>query len=161
MSPKLLWAPWRKVYVGGERVEGCVFCHAAANRDDPASLVVHTGEQVMVIMNRYPYTSGHLMITPLRHVGGMEELTEGESRELWTLAVKSKAALDGVLAPDGYNLGLNLGEAAGAGITDHLHLHVVPRWKGDSNFMPVLGDVRVMPVHMEEIFAELKRGFSR
>jgi len=146
-----LWAPWRSLYVGAAREPGCIFCLAGKEEENPERLVVGSSDSTLLVMNRYPYATGHVMVTPRRHVGVMEELTGEEVMELWRLAVKAKGALTSLYNPDGFNLGFNLGEAAGAGITDHLHLHVVPRWRGDTNFMPVLADVRVMPQHLEEI----------
>jgi ATP adenylyltransferase len=157
---KNLWAPWRSQYVGGEREDGCVFCRAYEERDDPERLVVGAGQGAFIVLNKFPYTTGHLMIVPTRHVGALEELKPGEVSELWRLLKEAKRALGAIYSPDGYNVGLNLGEAAGAGITDHLHLHVVPRWTGDTNFMPVFADVRMMPQHMEEVRAALTAEIS-
>lgn len=159
MENRNLWAPWRSMYVGGPKEPGCVFCLAAANPDDPERLVVAQGEKTIVLLNRFPYSTGHAMVTPRRHTGIMEELSPEEMTEIWSLALRTKAALTKLYNPDGFNLGINLGQAAGAGITEHLHLHIVPRWVGDSNFMPVLSDVRVMPHHLldvrEKLLAEL------
>ena len=145
-----LWAPWRLEYVGSADEErGCVFC-LAAEGDDEERLVVHRGEQAFVLLNKFPYSSGHLMIAPLRHGIGFEELSGDEVLETHALAAAAVAALRAVYRPDGFNLGWNLGRVAGAGIVDHVHLHVVPRWSGDTNFMPVLADVKVMPEHLLE-----------
>lgn len=150
-----LWAPWRIEYVRGPKGVGCVFCEALAAGADPEHLVLHRGESVFVILNRYPYTAGHLMVVPNRHVAGMEELGGQEAAELWELAVRARSALEKAFRPEGYNVGLNLGQAAGAGVKDHLHLHVVPRWVGDTNFMPVLGGVHVISQHLSEIYHSL------
>jgi ATP adenylyltransferase len=148
-----LWAPWRLEFVkaasGGDPL-ACVFCEAPAAGDDEASLIVHRGRTCLVLLNLYPYANGHLLITPYRHVAAPGELTAEERAELWELLDDALGALDRSLRPHGCNVGLNLGRAAGAGIEGHLHLHVVPRWSGDVNFMPVLADVRVMPQHLEE-----------
>jgi len=145
-----IWAPWRLEYiVGADEEDGCIFCRAATAADEDA-LVVHRGVAALVLLNKFPYTSGHLMVAPLRHVGDLLELTDDEALEMHRLAGQGVAALAETFAPQGYNLGWNLGRIAGAGITDHIHLHVVPRWAGDTNFMPVLADVRVMPEHLAE-----------
>jgi ATP adenylyltransferase len=145
-----LWAPWRLEYI--ERADeeaGCVFCDAAAG-DDEERLVVHRGAQAFALLNKFPYASGHLMIAPFRHVGELADLTDEEVLEVHRLAERGLAALAEVYGPKGYNLGWNLGRIAGAGIVDHVHLHVVPRWAGDTNFMPVLADVKVLPEHLQE-----------
>ncbi len=151
-----IWAPWRSEYVGGEKVDGCVFCNAIEGDDDEKNLILLRGEKVVAMMNRYPYTTAHLMIIPNRHVGNIEELTPEEFSGMWSLLIRAKEAIDGVYSPDGYNVGFNLGEAAGAGIAEHIHLHVVPRWQGDTNFMTALADVRVQPLHMMKTYAALK-----
>jgi ATP adenylyltransferase len=147
---KQLWAPWRLEYVAAaDEQEGCIFCLAEAG-DDEEWLVVHRGERAFVLLNKFPYASGHLMIAPKRHVGELGELDDGEALELHRLAVQGLAALAETFGPQGYNLGWNLGRIAGAGIVDHVHLHVVPRWAGDTNFMPVLADVKVLPEALVE-----------
>lgn len=154
-----LWAPWRLEYVGAaERAPGCVFC-AKQEADDETGLVVHRGETCFVVLNKYPYTSGHLMVAPFRHVAAPGDLDTAERAELWELLDRSLAALAKAFAPHGYNAGLNLGRAAGAGIEDHLHLHVVPRWTGDTNFMPILADVRVMPQHLGDTWRALREAW--
>ena len=149
-----LWAPWRVSYVTGARPEGCVFCNHLTQSDEDA-LIVHRGERTYVVLNLYPFGSGHLMIVPMRHVATPGELDAGERAEVWELLDQSLVAIEGALGAQGHNVGFNLGAAAGAGITDHLHLHVVPRWSGDYNFMPVLADVRVMPQYLAETRAAL------
>ncbi len=156
---KSLWAPWRVQYILGEKGPGCVLCDAPAASDDRARLVLHRGGLGFVILNRYPYNSGHLMAVPYRHVGRLEELTREESAEIMALAGLCVRALTTAMAPDGYNIGMNLGGAAGAGIDDHLHIHIVPRWRGDTNFMPVLGDVKVLPEHLESTYDRLAAAF--
>ena len=147
---KPLWAPWRLEYVGsaGEQ-EGCFFCAALEGADDDG-LVVHRGERAFVLLNRFPYSSGHLMVAPVRHTGDFAGLADEEAIELHRLAAQAQTALADTYAPDGFNLGWNLGRVAGAGVLDHVHLHVVPRWSGDTNFMPVLADVKVLPEHLAE-----------
>ena len=145
---KQLWAPWRLEYIKqADEQPGCVFCDAAAG-DDEERLIVHRGELAFVLLNKYPYASGHLMVAAYRHVGDLAELTDDEALEIHRLAVQGVAALREVYGPEGHNLGWNLGRVAGAGIEDHVHLHVVPRWNGDTSFMPVLGDVKVLPEHL-------------
>ena len=128
---------------------GCVFCDAVAATDDIKALIVHRGESAFVILNKFPYNNGHLMVVPYLHTATLNDLTDAATAELLTLAKAAQRALDKAMHPEGYNLGMNLGTAAGAGIADHLHLHIVPRWNGDTNFMPVLTDVKVMPDSLE------------
>jgi ATP adenylyltransferase len=145
-----LWAPWRLEYIrSADEQPGCVFCRAAAS-DDETGLVVHRGERAFVVLNKYPYASGHLMVAPYRHVGELGGLSDEEALELHRLASTAVAVLAQTMQPQGYNLGWNLGRIAGAGVVDHVHEHVVPRWAGDTNFMPVLADVKVMPEHLDE-----------
>jgi ATP adenylyltransferase len=145
-----LWAPWRLEYVqSADEQEGCVFCRAAEG-DDEEQLVVHRGERAFVLLNTFPYASGHLMVAPYRHGTGFAELDDAEALEVHQLASQGLAALGSVYGPEGYNLGWNIGRVAGAGIPGHAHLHVVPRWAGDTSFMPVLADVRVLPEHLVE-----------
>ena len=150
---KQLWAPWRLEYiVQADDETGCIFCRAAT-LDDDEGLVVSRGSSAFVLLNKFPYSSGHLMVASYRHVGEFAELTDEEALEVHRLAERGMAALSEVYGPQGYNLGWNLGRIAGAGIVDHVHLHVVPRWAGDTNFMPVFADVRVLP----EALAETRR----
>jgi ATP adenylyltransferase len=149
-----LWAPWRMTYIGDPRSDGCVFC-AQAGKSDEEALIVHRGERCYAVLNLYPYGSGHLMIVPFRHVAAPGDLDADERMEIWDLQVQALQALESALGAQGYNVGFNLGKAAGAGIEDHLHMHVVPRWIGDTNFMPVLADVRVMPQALSETRAAL------
>lgn len=148
-----LYAPWRMAYIEQPQKAlsetGCVFCDAAASTNDVASLIVHRGESAFVILNKFPYNNGHLMVVPYQHTAALTDLADAATLELLTLAKAAQAALGQAMHPEGYNLGMNLGGAAGAGIADHLHLHVVPRWNGDTNFMPVLTDVKVMPDTLE------------
>jgi ATP adenylyltransferase len=137
-----------------------VFCSALEAKADRENLVLVRGDRVFVIMNRYPYTAGHLMVVPNRHIGQPDDLEVAESAELWDLMIRAKGALDAALHPHGYNVGLNLGKAAGAGIGDHLHLHVVPRWTGDTNFLPALGDVRVISQYLTDTYDSLSECLS-
>ena len=153
---KRLWAPWRLEYVQhADEQDGCFLCAAAASDDDAAHLVVHRGERAFVVLNKFPYASGHLMVAPMRHVGDFAELDDDEALEVHRLTGQGLGALAETYGPQGFNLGWNLGRIAGAGVTDHVHLHVVPRWAGDTNFMPVLADVKVLPEHLVESRAKL------
>ena len=158
---KQLWAPWRLEYIQqADETPGCVFCtEAAGDLAEAGSLLVHRGNAVLVVANKFPYSSGHLLVAPVRHVATLGELTADEAAEIHTLSVAALAALDATYAPDGYNLGWNLGRVAGAGIADHVHLHVVPRWSGDTNFMPVLADVKVLPEHLVATRDRLRRAW--
>jgi ATP adenylyltransferase len=143
-----LWAPWRLDYVQAPRADQCVFC-LGDPLDDPARLVLHRGEHCFIIMNRYPYSNGHLMVAPFRHLADLGLLTAGEAAELHRLTVLCRDLLNSAFRPQGFNIGINLGAAGGAGITEHMHQHIVPRWIGDTNFMPVFADVRVIPQHLD------------
>jgi ATP adenylyltransferase len=150
---KQLWAPWRLEYIqSADEETRCIFCRAA-DVDDDEGLVVKRGDLAFVLLNRFPYASGHLMIAPYRHEGEFGELTSEEAVEVHRLASAGLGALAETMRPQGFNLGWNLGRIAGAGVVDHVHLHVVPRWAGDTNFMPVLADVKVLP----EALADTRR----
>jgi ATP adenylyltransferase len=152
---KQLWAPWRLEYVqSADEQPGCVFC-LAHDGEDEERLVVRRGERALVLLNKFPYSTGHLMVAPARHVGELGALEDAEALEVHRLATEALEALGRTLGPDGYNLGWNLGRVAGAGVVDHVHLHVVPRWAGDTNFMPVLADVKVLPEHLDATRAKL------
>ena len=141
--PKPLWAPWRLEYIEqADELDRCIFC------EPEEELLVHRGEHALVVLNKYPYSSGHLLIAPHRHLGDFGLLSDDEALEVHRLGAQGLAALQTVYGPEGFNLGWNLGRIAGAGIVDHVHVHVVPRWAGDTNFMPVLGDVKVIPEHL-------------
>ena len=159
---KHLWAPWRMAYVSStpqETGEGCFLCAAAGGSDD-ASLVVDRGDLAFVLMNRYPYTSGHLMVVPIRHSAGVLALTPEEGEAMFAATQRAVRALTEMMHPDGFNIGINQGSAAGAS-AEHVHVHVVPRWAGDTNFMPVLGDVKVLPQALETTAAHLREAFAR
>ena len=153
---KVLWAPWRIQYITGEKEEGCIFCKKPKERNDKKNLILYTGETSFIIMNRYPYSNGHLMTVPYRHISNLSDLTQEERLELMNLTVKCTDILQAI-RPDGFNIGMNLGRAGGAGIDDHLHYHIVPRWNGDSNFMSVIADVRVMPEYLEQTYETLSK----
>ena len=142
---KRLWAPWRIQYIKGPPPEGCIFCVLPREGRDREHRIVYQGQRVFVILNTFPYNSGHLMIVPHRHVADLGALEDGEALELVHLTTAAMDAIRDTYGAEGFNVGLNLGRAAGAGIVDHVHLHVVPRWVGDTNFMPVLGETKVLP----------------
>lgn len=141
-----LWSPWRMKYVtDADNPDGCVFCTAPAQADDLANLIVHRGKDCFAILNRYPYTSGHLMVVPFAHVSSIELLTPEVRAELFEMVNHAIGVLREVYHPDGFNVGINMGEAAGAGIAEHAHVHIVPRWAGDTSFMSTVGETRVIP----------------
>ncbi|PYQ13968.1 MAG: HIT family hydrolase [Acidobacteria bacterium] len=158
----VLWAPWRRKYVtAGARPPGCVLCRALEQADRPESLVVHVGPRDFVVMNLYPYNAGHVMIAPHRHVATLNDATPEELSEMMALSRRLEQAFREAYQPDGINLGMNLGQAAGAGVADHIHLHVVPRWIADTNFMGVVGRTRVIPEDPQEAAARLRPYFAR
>ncbi|HET8743785.1 MAG TPA: HIT domain-containing protein [Gaiella sp.] len=157
-----IWAPWRLEYIGEAGTQdGCVFClEAAGELGDSESLAVHRGTGAFVLLNKYPYSSGHLMVAPLRHVGELGELEPVEAAEIHALTTRSIDALRSVYGPDAFNVGWNLGQVAGGSIAGHLHEHVVPRWSGDTNFMPVLADIKVVPEHLLATRDRLREAWS-
>jgi ATP adenylyltransferase len=156
-----LWTPWRYQYVTNAFDDSvCVFCSAHQSADDGATLVVHRGAHNFVILNRFPYTSGHLMVVPYRHVATLIDLSDDALMEMSQLARRAEKHLRAVYHPDGLNLGMNIGKSAGAGIAGHLHLHVLPRWTGDTNFMTVVGETRVVPEALETAWRKLRAAFA-
>ena len=145
---KQLWAPWRLQYILEGNPEGCIFCTKPSEDKDKENLILFRGRHVFTIMNLFPYNNGHLMIVPYQHAEALEELPAGVLHELMDITRMSQGILRQVFAAQGFNIGINLGKAAGAGIDEHLHIHIVPRWMGDSNFMPVLADIKVLPQHI-------------
>jgi len=156
---KHIWAPWRMEYIQIKKPEGCILCEAAEQNSDVVNYILYRGGKNFVIMNRYPYNPGHLMIVPYRHIASLEELTDGELHEHFDIVSRSIKVLRQIFSPDGLNLGVNIGKVAGAGMEDHVHTHVVPRWQGDTNFMPVIADVRVVPEALAETYQKLKGKF--
>jgi ATP adenylyltransferase len=144
----------------GTGKQGCIFCEAALGIADEQNLVVYRGALCFIILNRYPYTSGHLMIAPYEHVSRLAQAAESATQEMMRLAREAEQVLEAAYHPEGLNLGMNLGEAAGAGIEQHIHLHVLPRWKGDANFMSTVGHTRIIPEALEETYAKLKQKFG-
>ncbi len=156
MNYSNLWAPWRIDYILSEKEGGCIFCKKPSENSDEKNLILYRGEHSFLIFNRYPYNSGHLMAVPYRHISNFEDLTEQESLDLNFLIKLSVKLLKENMSPHGFNIGLNLGKAGGAGIDEHLHYHIVPRWIGDTNFMPVFADTRVVPQLLVETYKNLK-----
>ncbi len=158
---KHLWAPWRIEYIRAPKDQGCFFCEYWADPgSDEANLVLARGEGCFAVMNKYPYNGGHMMVAPSAHVARLAELEEGVLVGMMRMVQVAEKVLGDVLRPQGFNVGFNLGRPAGAGVEDHLHLHVVPRWEGDTNFMPVLDDTRVVPVALAELWALLAPAFG-
>jgi ATP adenylyltransferase len=156
-----LWTPWRYRYIADpHKDDGCIFCDAVAAGDDEKMLIVLRGEKSYIILNAFPYTSGHLMVVPYVHVADLALVEQETLTEMMVLAQRAKLALEHTYHPDGYNLGMNLGRAAGAGVTGHLHLHVLPRWSGDANFMTVVGETRVEPEALSTTYEKLKKAFD-
>jgi len=156
---KQIWAPWRIEYIQMQKPEGCILCDKPKQKDDVANYILYRGDNNFVMMNSYPYNPGHLMIAPYRHVAHLEELTDGERHEHFDMVSRNIKLLKEVFSPAGFNIGMNIGRVAGAGIDDHIHTHIVPRWQGDTNFMPVIADVRVMPEALAETYDKLKGKF--
>jgi ATP adenylyltransferase len=155
-----LWSPWRMSYINqSERKEQCVFCAAQEGPASPENLVVARGRQAFVILNRYPYTSGHLMVVPNPHLPSLEFLDPDVRAEMMELVSQAVQVLREVYKPQGFNIGINIGAAAGAGIADHIHMHIVPRWSGDTNFMSSLGQTRVLPENLEDTYLRVQQAW--
>ena len=154
---KTVWAPWRIEYVTSEKEDGCIFCKALEENDE---LTLYKGESMMVMMNKFPYINGHLLVAPRRHVSSLQDLSKSDMGELLKTVDRSIEILKQVMNPDGFNVGLNLGKVAGAGVEEHLHFHIVPRWFGDTNALTVFADVRVIPEHILATYNNLKPYFT-
>jgi len=150
-----LWAPWRMAYIGGPRSAGCLLCDLPRETHDRENLILHRGPRTYVVMNRYPYNNGHLMIVPYQHCAELGQFSADVSVELIEECDRATRVLRRLFDAEGFNVGINLGKAAGAGIAEHVHMHVVPRWVGDTNFMPVLADTKVMPDYLEATYEKL------
>jgi ATP adenylyltransferase len=155
-----LWAPWREKFILCEKEPGCFLCRTSREKQDRRNLILYRGEKCFVILNRYPYNNGHVMIAPYRHLGRLEGLKPDELTELMTVAQLCVRALKSGLKPQGINLGMNLGKVSGAGVADHIHLHLVPRWQGDTNFMPIFAQTKVVSVGLADTYRLLKREFK-
>jgi ATP adenylyltransferase len=157
---KHLWSPWRLEYLKAPQADGCIFCHAAESSDDQENLVLLRDGRAYLILNRFPYNNGHFMVVPYAHVPSLEDLEAPTLTEMMLLLNRGLAALRETMQPDGFNVGVNLGQVAGAGVADHVHIHAVPRWLGDTNFMPVVGDMRVVPQTWTETYDELRAALA-
>jgi ATP adenylyltransferase len=156
-----LWTPWRYAYVSGtEKSAGCVFCEAVKEKDDGKVLIVYRGEHCFVILNAYPYTPGHVMVVPYTHVDELRKLSREEAGEMIVLSQRMETVLRELYHPDGINLGMNIGKAAGAGIAGHIHMHVLPRWVADANFMSVVGETRVLPETLDMTWERMRKALS-
>ena len=153
---KQIWAPWRAEYIHGQKLSHCIFC-----KDDKNELVLYRGDLAAVMMNKFPYNNGHLLVYPWRHTSSLENMDKEETLELFKLIKWSVAILKKEMKPGVFNIGINLGKDAGAGIEDHIHFHIVPRWNGDTNFMPVISEVRVLPEHLETTYNKLYSHFQK
>jgi ATP adenylyltransferase len=156
---KTIWAPWRMNYIRQKGEKGCIFCKKPLEQKDEQNLILYRGRKTFVLMNRFPYNNGHLMIVPKRHCTDLDELSINEFQDLFDVVNVSTQVLKKSLRPHGFNVGINLGKAGGAGI-DHLHVHVVPRWLGDTNFMPVLAETKVVPESLDETYRKLRSVFE-
>jgi len=157
-----LWAPWRIEFIRGPKENRCFLCGKKEDFNSPdEDMMIYRGQENFVILNRFPYNSGHLLISPYRHIGDIAQLTSSERGEMMDLLIDAKNLLQRVLNPQGYNIGFNLGAVGGAGVADHIHQHIVPRWNGDNNFMPVIGDTRVVPEALEQTAALLRSEWGK
>lgn len=158
---KFLLAPWRWNFIAGSKKDdGCVFCQAQA-KSDREGLICFRGEKFFVILNKYPYSTGHLLVAPYAHIAAPEQMAAGDLLEMWQLTSRSLTILKENFHPDGFNIGMNIGKAAGAGVKDHFHQHIVPRWQGDANFMAVIGGTRVLSYDQENVFAAIGSAFNK
>ena len=159
-NPDILWAPWRMEYILSAKEKGCIFCDNPRQNQDRENQIVYRGVSAFVIMNKYPYNNGHLLVVPYRHEAELVQLTPEENLEMMALLQKSASALQAMSAPQGFNIGMNVGAVAGAGIDSHLHFHFVPRWNADTNFMPILGHTKVISEGLWETWANLRERFQ-
>ena len=156
-----LWSPWRYAYVSDAGLaRGCIFCEKAAERQDASNYIVHRGRKNFLLLNLYPYTTGHVMIAPYEHVATLEAASQETLEEMMTLARAAERNLRAIYQPQGFNIGMNIGECAGAGVAGHIHMHVVPRWPADSNFMTIVGETRVLPEAIEATYGKLLEAFE-
>jgi ATP adenylyltransferase len=153
-----MWAPWRMEYILGDKENGCIFCKALSEQDN---LTLYKGKATLVVMNKFPYINGHLLVAPIKHISTLDQLSKSEMGNLLKTVEQSVGILKKVMVPDGFNVGLNLGKVAGAGVEEHLHFHIVPRWFGDTNALTVFADVRVIPEHLITTYNKLKPHFDK
>ncbi len=161
MMKEIIWAPWRSGFIKGKKEPGCVFCRVQRNKDKRQALILLSAKHNFIVMNKYPYTSGHLLVVPNRHINALEKMTTPEANEHFKLVRRAAAVLKRKLKPEGLNTGMNLGRVAGAGVLNHLHTHLVPRWQGDSNFLPIIGETRMQSLDLEPMYDALYREFCR
>ena len=157
---KQLWAPWRMEYIKSDKSDDCIFCSLPKENEDEKNYILYRGQSVFIIMNIFPYNSAHLMVSPFRHIGCLTEQNSDENSELNQLTKKCIEILRAVINPEGFNVGYNIGKAAGAGYDEHIQCHIVPRWIGDTNFMPVLGETKVHPEHLKSTYSKLLPHFK-
>ena len=156
-----LWSPWRYAYVSAAGpAQGCIFCEKAAERSDESNYIVHRGRKNFVLLNLYPYTTGHVMVAPYEHVATLEAASEETLEEMMLLGRAAERNLRAIYRPQGFNIGMNIGECAGAGVAGHIHMHIVPRWPADSNFMTIVGETRVLPEAIEATYRKLLQAFA-
>ncbi|MBU8933984.1 MAG: HIT domain-containing protein [candidate division Zixibacteria bacterium] len=161
MVDKMIWAPWRAEFILSEREKGCIFCNRLESEDSVENLILHRGDKCFVILNKFPYNSGHAMVVPIRHVGQLEKLTEEEGNEFFSLTRLTVRMIKQALKPHSLNIGMNLGRESGAGIPEHLHMHIVPRWTGDTNFMPIIGKTNIVSVGLELVYEAIRKEFDK
>ncbi len=161
MTDKTIWAPWRAEFVLGKKEKGCIFCKRLKRKDSVKNLILYRGKKSFVILNKYPYNPGHAMVVPKRHVAHIEKLTAVEAAEFFEVTRLTVKLMKKALKPHSLNIGMNLGRSSGAGIPEHLHMHIVPRWNGDTNFMPVIGLTKIVSVPLEPIYDALKKEFDK
>lgn len=158
---KQLWAPWRLEYILGKKSQTCIFCPTASLKQNRKKLILYSGNGSLVMLNRYPYTNCHLLVAPRKHTDSLSTLTREESLDLFSTLERSVSLLREAIMPEGFNIGMNLGRTAGAGIEEHLHFHIVPRWRGDTNFMPIVAETMVMPEHLDRAYERLVPFFKK
>jgi ATP adenylyltransferase len=161
MRNDILWAPWRASFVLSKKEKGCVFCRRLKEKDTAGNLIVYRGKRVFVILNKYPYNAGHALVVPNRHIGHLEQLRPEESIEFFEVTRLACKVIKKALKPQSLNLGMNLGKASGAGVPGHLHMHIVPRWTGDTNFMPVIGKTKLVSVPLEAVYERIRAEFAK
>ncbi|UCD17458.1 MAG: HIT domain-containing protein [Candidatus Zixiibacteriota bacterium] len=160
MREKYLWAPWRSEYILGPAEKGCIFCNALKRRGDSKNLILYRGDKTFVIMNKFPYNSGHVMVVPYRHVRMINKLAKGESIDFIEMIQLTVKVIRDILNPEAFNIGMNMGRGSGAGVPGHLHMHIVPRWTEDTSYMPVIGKTRVVSFGLDLVYGMLKEGFE-
>jgi ATP adenylyltransferase len=157
---KQIFTPWRMEYILSAKQDGCLFCDMIAMEDDPDSLIVRRGEHAFMVLNKYPYNNGHFMVVPYRHVEDLEALAPEEMADIMGSVTLGMRALRHCIRPEGFNVGVNIGKAAGAGVKNHVHVHVVPRWSGDANFMSVIADIKLIPQALRDTYDQLRAGLE-